>query len=655
MKARELRSLTRLIVVLAIPVLLVMFTVGCPPNNGPTDTDGDGVSDDVDNCPAVVNPDQADADGDGIGDACDEPPPPDDADGDGVPDASDNCPDVANPDQADADGDGIGDACDEPPPPDDQDGDGVADASDNCPDAANADQADADNDGLGDVCDNCPDEANDDQGDTDDDGVGDVCDNCPQDANPDQEDADADGSGDACDEGDSDGDGVADNADNCPGDANTDQADADNDDVGDVCDNCPEAANAEQDDGDEDGVGSACDTCPGTPAGAEVDDDGCADTDGDGVTDNLDQCPDTPPGEPVDRNGCPEGGNGGVAECGDGMIEGDEECDPPDGDTCDANCQITTGGTLANDDCANPTTVTDGTREFSNVDATTDGPDACAAFGFSQIDSDIWYCYTASCTDTVVVSLCGSLYDTKLAVYQGCECPAADDLWIGCSDDNCGPGQESRLSFLSVQGQQYLLRVGGFLGNGQEQGTGTLTIFCEGDEERGVATCRPGSGDCFSANGTPGCELVDTCTSTCTADPFCCDTEWDGLCAEKADGIANGFDTCAAGTGSCFDENNGSAGCDDVDCCQAVCTADPFCCLTEWDFVCAGAVPETCGLFEACIGARGGCRLEHDTPGCEIQDCCQAVCTIDAACCDLEGDGWDDVCVGHAESAPECQ
>jgi hypothetical protein len=35
------------------------------------DTDGDGVCDDVDNCPDVANPDQSDADGDGIGDVCD--------------------------------------------------------------------------------------------------------------------------------------------------------------------------------------------------------------------------------------------------------------------------------------------------------------------------------------------------------------------------------------------------------------------------------------------------------------------------------------------------------------------------------------------------------------------------------------------------------
>jgi hypothetical protein len=71
------------------------------------DTDGDGVSDDTDNCPAIVNPLQGNNDSDALGDVCD----PDD-DNDGTDDVADNCPIDGNPDQADFDYDGLGDACD---------------------------------------------------------------------------------------------------------------------------------------------------------------------------------------------------------------------------------------------------------------------------------------------------------------------------------------------------------------------------------------------------------------------------------------------------------------------------------------------------------------------------------------------------------------
>ena len=58
-------------------------------------------------------------------------------------------------------------------------------------------------------------------------------------------------------------------------------------------------------DSDGDGVPDDRDKCPGTPAGVQVDEDGCPlDSDGDGVPDYKDKCPGTPPGARVDANGC---------------------------------------------------------------------------------------------------------------------------------------------------------------------------------------------------------------------------------------------------------------------------------------------------------------------------------------------------------------
>ncbi len=246
-----------------------------------SDTDGDGILNNIDNCPNDSNADQADNDGDGIGNVCDTTPDGDpDADSDGIIDSVDNCPNDANADQADNDNDGTGNVCDTTPNGPDADGDGIIDTADNCPNDANADQADNDNDGLGNVCDTTPNGP-----DADGDGITDNTDNCPNNANADQADNDADGIGNVCDatpdgEPDTDNDGIIDSADNCPNNANLDQADNDADGTGNVCDttpngpdadgdgivdtidNCPNNANADQADNDADGIGNVCDTTP---------------------------------------------------------------------------------------------------------------------------------------------------------------------------------------------------------------------------------------------------------------------------------------------------------------------------------------------------------------------------------------------------------
>lgn len=71
---------------------------------------------------------------------------------------------------------------------------------------------------------------------------------------------------------DTDSDGIVDADDNCPAVANPNQLDTDDDGAGDACD----ADDAR--DSDEDGIVNSNDLCAATPAGASIDDRGCADT-----------------------------------------------------------------------------------------------------------------------------------------------------------------------------------------------------------------------------------------------------------------------------------------------------------------------------------------------------------------------------------------
>ncbi len=183
------------------------------------DTDGDGISDDMDLCPEIPGLKSLngcpDSDGDGIADINDKCPnlPGDpssmgcpDSDGDGITDNEDECPDKVGPKSnkgcpeasLDSDGDGIPDTEDRCPniagtkinggcPGGDRDHDGVLDADDRCPDQAGSTSAhgcpDKDNDGVADFMDKCPNSYGpavyDGCPDSDGDGIHDGRDRCP--------------------------------------------------------------------------------------------------------------------------------------------------------------------------------------------------------------------------------------------------------------------------------------------------------------------------------------------------------------------------------------------------------------------------------------------------------------------------------------------
>ena len=149
------------------------------------DRDGDGLPDDVDQCPDQPE----DKDGWQDEDGCPDP----DNDGDGILDVVDLCPNEKEDFNGYEDKDGCPDGRR------DRDGDGLEDSVDRCPDEPE------DKDGFQDD-DGCPDP------DNDGDGILDTVDQCPMDP----EDLDGWEDKDGCPDPDNDKDGILDDVDQCP-------------------------------------------------------------------------------------------------------------------------------------------------------------------------------------------------------------------------------------------------------------------------------------------------------------------------------------------------------------------------------------------------------------------------------------------------------
>ena len=167
---------------------------------------------------------------------------------------------------------------------------------------------------------------------------------------------------------------------------------------------------------------------------------------------------------------------------------------------------------------------------------------------------------------------------------------------------------------------------------------GLLATVCVVASAR--AQC-PTSGSCLSARPTPGCDSAACCNTVCAIDPLCCASDWDASCAALANTSCIGY--CgAAVSGNCYAAHSNPA-CDNATCCASVCGADPFCCDTQWDVTCAQyagfmcqGTPGTCGVTAA------SCFKPHPQGACDDVSCCNAVCSVDPSCC---SQSWDTLCV----------
>ncbi len=275
------------------------------------DDDGDGVGNEVDNCPFTPNALQLNRDGDAFGDVCD-----DDDDGDGVLDLGDDCSvgytNWTASSSTDHDGDGCHDAAEDA----DDDNDGLNDMADLCALGALDWQSSASTDYDGDGCQDAGEDVDDDNDRICDASALDdawACtvssagsDLCP--TSPPSftsyagNDMDRDGCEDAGEDLDDDNDGTNDDVDDCPRTSGTSSlgtvlgcADFDNDGYSDTTDEFPTEP-TQWFDADEDGFGDnpaglESDACTETPGTSTEDRFGCTDSDTDGWSDLNDAFP----------------------------------------------------------------------------------------------------------------------------------------------------------------------------------------------------------------------------------------------------------------------------------------------------------------------------------------------------------------------------
>lgn len=229
-------------------------------------------------------------------------------------------------------------------------------------------------------------------------------------------------------------------------------------------------------------------------------------------------------------------------------------CDTEWDDICQTAYDILVNGgdPPANDECADAIEVSDGETEFTNIGATGIALSSC---GFED-DTDVWFTYEASCDGVVMISTCGSGFDTILALYDAC-----DGSEVDCNDDACG--LQSQLFVETTAGTVYWIRIAGYEG---AVGNGLLTISCSAppanDECADAIEVSDGETE-FTTLGATGtatssCGSDDTADIWFTYEASCTGTVMFSTCGSGFDTVLSLFDACDGTEVDCNDDACGA-------------------------------------------------------------------------------------------------
>jgi hypothetical protein len=117
-----------------------------------------------------------------------------------------------------------------------------------------------------------------------------------------------------------------------------------------------------------------------------------------------------------------------------------------------------------------------------------------------------------------------------------------------------------------------------------------------------------GSGPCCTAHTGTGCQNTACQTAVCALDAFCCNNQWDGVCAglalnnANAGGACSGVSNCPSASSAPCCSIHPNLGCENAACQTAVCNIDPFCCSSSWDAFCVAEAIDNANAGGACSG-----------------------------------------------------